>query len=566
MVFQSSVGMYVNVCASLVLLAYVTSASENDIFPAAPVVCPQMGCLRGRRTLVQGKIINQYVGIPYAMPPTGANRFKKPEPQYSWGSHVFNATATPPSCPQHYFYADTRWNNYDVSINEDCLYLNVWSPEECYFDETCDKKPVVVFIHGGAFTYGGIEKSSGDLSNLAATANVVAVSMNYRLNALGFLYGRSEDVPGNVGLYDQNMALKWVKDNIESFNGDPKSVTIVGHDAGAQSVGYHIVSPKSRNLFKRAVLLSGSPYTTMPLNKQDIAYNRGIAVARKLGCSADKLMECLREKDAMDVAAKSQYEYRRGDLSLLPVFGEDFLPRSPKELMKEIEDIRGLEVLMGITEEDGSDDLYYNGYFDAEPVEEMKMGDISYAVGLFYGMMYKKNALPIIKYYLGNVSRSDPSDMIKAGGRAIGDGMTLCPENNFAEDLADRGAKVYYFMLTQKSSFGSELLGPTGGEDMLYMLGSMSHMTANDEERKLSHRMMRMVGEFARTGRPSLPLQKPWPPYSRENPFYVSVSARNMSINFGPRLDECAFWQAFWAPYRGRSGGTAPKVQHIVLG
>ncbi|CAN8013718.1 unnamed protein product [Ixodes persulcatus] len=546
------------------------SASENDIFSEAPVVCFKTGCVRGTQKTVEDKTVNEFYGIPYAMQPTGAMRFKKPQPQYDWGTGIYNATVKPPSCPQVYFYADERWNNYDLSVSEDCLYLNVWTPDTCQDRSKCTKKPVIVFIHGGAFTYGGSERASTDMSHLSAVGDVVSVSFNYRLNALGFLYARHRDLPGNAGLFDQNLALKWVKDNIEYFGGDPDSITVMGHGAGAQSVGYHMLSPMSRNLFKRAILLGGSPYTSSPLNRRDVAYNRALTVARKLGClntqldwvrNSSGVISCLQQKDALDVASSSQYEFRRGRISLSPVFGDEFLPKTPRDMMQDIRSFSGMDVLMGITEEEGSELLYYGGYFDGAPINDIKMGDIRYLVGLYFGTMYKRNASPVSNYYL-NMSKPSASQMIKAGGRAIGDGITLCPGNEFGESLANLGAKVYYFMLTQQSSFGSELFGPTHGEDMLYMLGSMNDMNANLDERRLSEKMMKMVGEFTRSGTPSMPTMMPsWPTFSAEKPQYVTLSAHNASVHTGPRLKECSFWKDFWR-IRDRS---APS-QNIVLG
>ncbi|KAH6930981.1 hypothetical protein HPB50_021163 [Hyalomma asiaticum] len=168
-------------------------------------------------------------------------------------------------------------------------------------------------------------------------------------------------------------------------------------------------------------------------------------------------------------------------------------------MMQEAASFKGTDVLMGLTEEEAAALVYYGGYFDGAPPDDITMGDVRYVVGLYFGMMYKRNAAPIMSYYLNETDES-PSETLKAGGRAIGDGVTLCPGNQFGEDLARRGANVYYFMLTQESSFGSQLFGPTYGEDMLYMLGSMNDMSKSEEEKLLSEKIMKMLGRFARTG------------------------------------------------------------------
>lgn len=544
--------------------------SENDIFSDAPVVCFRTGCARGTRRTVNDRHVDEFYGIPYAMAPVGDLRFKKPVAHYDWGTGVYNATIKPPSCPQTYFYADTHWNNYDLSVNEDCLFLNVWAPETCGEDVKCSRRPVVVFIHGGAFTHGGSERASADMSHLASVGDVVAVSFNYRLNALGFMFGRNKDLPANLGLLDQRLAMNWVRDNVEYFGGDPDMITLMGHEAGAQSVGYHMLSPRSRDLFKRAILLGGNPYTTTPLNKPDVAYNRALTVARKLGCldseqdwrrNSGAVTQCLKSKDAHEIANSAQYEFSRGRISLFPVFGDEVLPKSPLDMMEDSVSFKGMDVLMGLTEEEAAALVYYGGYFDGAPPDDITMGDVRYVVGLFYGMMYRRNAAPITNYYL-NETEDSPSDMLKAGGRAIGDGVTLCPGNQFGGDLARRGANVYYFMLTQQSSFGSQLFGPTYGEEALYMLGSMSDMSKSEDEKLLSEKIMKMLGRFTRTGRPDMPSMVPsWPRFSEENPQYLSISARNATVQIGPRLDECNFWKNFWR-HRGGNGTS----QDIVLG
>ncbi|XP_037516413.1 cholinesterase 1 [Rhipicephalus sanguineus] len=571
---MSHIAMHASLFLVVVALSAVAHGrsvpSENDIFSDAPVVCFRTGCTRGTRQTVNDQTVNEFYGIPYAMAPVGDLRFKKPVPHYDWGTGIYNATIRPPSCPQTYFYADDRWNNYDLSLNEDCLFLNVWAPEPCREDIKCSRRPVVVFIHGGGFTHGGSERASADMSHLAAVADVVAVSFNYRLNGLGFMYGRSKDLPANLGLFDQRLAMNWVRDNVEFFGGDPDSITLMGHDAGAQSVGYHMLSPKSRVLFKRAVLLGGNPYSSTPLNKPDMAYNRALAVTRKLGCLDSEqdlrrnpggVMQCLKSKDASEIAHSSEYEFSRGRISLFPVFGDEFLPKSPQEMMADAGSFKGTDVLMGLTEEEAAALVYYGGYFDGAPPDDITMGDVRYVVGLYFGMMYKRNASPIMNYYL-NETEESPSDSLKAGGRAIGDGVTLCPGNQFGEDLARRGANVYYFMLTQESSFGSQLFGPTYGEDMLYMLGSMNDMSKSDEEKLLSEKIMKMLGRFARTGRPDMPTMiSSWPQFSEESPYYLSISARNASVQVGPRLEECNFWKNFWR-LRGGNGAS----QDIVIG
>jgi para-nitrobenzyl esterase len=189
-----------------------------------------------------------YVGIPYAKPPVGARRWQATAD--STLSGTFQATAFGPVCPQA--QAPNLTNQ-----SESCLFLNVWTPSGA---TSTSKLPVMVFIHGGAFVEGAGSSPLYRGTYLAASGNVVVVTLNYRLGALGFLYtGKvaGTSINGNMGLLDQQSALRWVQANIGAFGGDPAKVTLFGESAGAMSTGFHLFSvPTSRSLFRAAIMES----------------------------------------------------------------------------------------------------------------------------------------------------------------------------------------------------------------------------------------------------------------------------------------------------------------------
>jgi len=202
-----------------------------------------------------------YKGIPYAAPPVGNLRWKEPQPVVPW-SGVKNCSQFSPSAmqrPQEPFLMWSKEFIIDTSkgYSEDCLYLNVWSKVE----DTNKKRPVIVYIHGGAFVSGGASCDVYDGEGLAKK-DVVYVSMNYRVGIFGYLAHpelsaeSKEGVSGNYGTLDQVAALIWVKNNIEKFGGDPNNVTIVGQSAGSASVNVLVMTPKARGLFKNAVTMS----------------------------------------------------------------------------------------------------------------------------------------------------------------------------------------------------------------------------------------------------------------------------------------------------------------------
>ncbi len=232
----------------------------------------------------------EFLGLPYAAPPTGALRWQPPQPPASW-TGVRDATTYAPSCPQ----APSGFAG-PGPFSEDCLYLNVFTPTLRPYSE----RPVIVWIHGGGFTQDASRNYDG--SKLAA-AGAVVVTIDYRLGALGFLAHpalalRPGGPAGNYGLMDQQAALRWVQRNIARFGGDPHNVTIAGQSAGGVSVLAQMVSAGARGLFERAIIESGA----FALNQQPLAAAEaaGEAFAAKAGCP-DQTAQCLRNLPVADL-------------------------------------------------------------------------------------------------------------------------------------------------------------------------------------------------------------------------------------------------------------------------
>lgn len=244
--------------------------------------------------------VEKYLGIPYAKPPVGELRWRRPIPVESWEG--IKHTQTFSNWAMQYKFAS--WVDIDEEkLSEDCLYLNVWTPAT----RNNKKLPVVVKIHGGGLMVGA---ANFDLSDMASKG-VVVVSLNYRLNIFGFfahpelskedIYGTS----GNYGFLDQLLALQWVKQNISAFGGDPERITIEGESAGAISVNAHMASPLSKGLIKGAIATSGGLVRPMPtleeaeIHGKSAAEEEGYLSLKELrATSAEEIMEIYKKGEA----------------------------------------------------------------------------------------------------------------------------------------------------------------------------------------------------------------------------------------------------------------------------
>lgn len=258
----------------------------------------KLGIVEGVRSIKFNKNLYTFLSVPYARPPVGELRFKAPEPVERWDG-ILQATKWPPFCVQPSATLASRSSPVHLLtsiMTEDCLYANIWTPSLKF--QKSRKRPVMVWIHGGAFQYGGISVDENDASALALLGDVVVVTFSYRVSAFGFLNANNpKSGPNNVGILDQRAALEWVQQNIKQFGGDPQQVTLFGESAGGHSVGLHMISPKSQQLFKRAILQSGVPisllrsYDVNSDNTQGPAMGEGVGsvmMAKRLKCYADE--------------------------------------------------------------------------------------------------------------------------------------------------------------------------------------------------------------------------------------------------------------------------------------
>src|SRR5699024_9871432 len=244
-------------------------------------------------------------------------------------------------------------------------YVNVWRPSG---EET--GRDVMFWIHGGGYFTGSIFNHHHDARYLSVSSGVIVVSVQYRLGAFGFLYGEGEDAPGNLGIRDQILALQWVQENIASFGGDPKQVTIFGESAGSMSVGALILSPLAKGLFHRAILQSGAPNSYLGSISKSRSLNNTLALTARFNCNESSyqgLLYCLRSKTVDQILEASSHALFDGE-SYLPIYGDgdEVLPLKPVDALKTGKFNNKVDVLFGVNSGEGAGFLagYFPGYLD----------------------------------------------------------------------------------------------------------------------------------------------------------------------------------------------------------
>jgi para-nitrobenzyl esterase len=274
--------------------------------PGQPIVTIAQGALAGRS---DADGVQSFKAIPYAAPPVGDKRWTAPVPASGWtgtrDATDFGASCIAPPWPKDSIYADNP-----PKFSEDCLFLNVWAPPHA------KKAPVIVWIHGGGLLFGGSWEPLYDGRNFAKRGTVF-VSINYRLGVLGWMAHPElstespNGVSGNYGLLDQIAALKWVKQNITAFGGDPANVTIMGESAGGLAVVYLLASPLAHGLFEKAIGESLGMYSEPELKKPahgtPSAEETGLELEKTLGAADLKALRAMDASRLMMAAVRARF-------------------------------------------------------------------------------------------------------------------------------------------------------------------------------------------------------------------------------------------------------------------
>lgn len=561
-----------------ILLTGLARCAEAGPDSNVPVVQTDIGVVAGTRVVVGDRKVDAFLGIPYAEPPVGDLRFLNPRPKAPWNG-TYNATSKPKPCwqlPLH--LAGLVVLRYRSSASEDCLYLNVWKPATaCSKLMGCgEKRPVVVYIHGGAFQWGDSSLYFYDASNFVAMTDVVFVTFNYRVSVLGFLSLENPKLPGNMGLWDQNLVLKWVQRNIANFGGDPDQITLSGQSAGGISAGMHALSPHSRGLFKRIIAQSGTPLSmllgrayTGPGKFSRFAgifgcYNASLDVSEQLS----DVMGCLRKLDAAVIFEKLEKEHPRNH-HFSPVYGDEFLPNNVLS-MDTWKDWTPKEILLGSVLNEGP--LFFEQMERTYPHFAKKL-DTEYRVAVTVGLS-EMLGIPmadigrIANAYLGeNGTYHDTYSARHIISEMFGDAIFSCPTQLFADLVADRGISPFRYVFAHRSSFSiwPRWMGVVHSDELVYTLGSLpfindpsklteamgpmapvfySGMAYTDEEEEFMRQLVATWSSFVQTGKPMIPgSSTEWPKYSVKNPELLYLRPGNLTKQQDQKREICELWR-----------------------
>ncbi|CAO4383000.1 unnamed protein product [Caenorhabditis nigoni] len=536
--------------------------------------------LFGEEVLSQtGKPLTRFLGIPFAEPPVGNLRFRKPKPKQPWRI-PFNATTPPNSCIQSEdtyfgdFYGSTMWNP-NTKLSEDCLYLNVYVPGKV---DPNKKLAVMIWVYGGGFWSGTSTLDVYDGRILTVEENVILVAMNYRVSIFGFLYMNRSEAPGNMGMWDQLLAMKWVHKNIDLFGGDTSRITLFGESAGAASVSIHMLSQKSAPYFHRAIIQSGSATSPWAIEPRDVALARAVILYNAMKCGNmslispdyDRILDCFQRADA-DALRENEWAPVRefGDFPWVPVVDGDFLLENAQTSLKQ-GNFKKTQLLAGSNRDES---IYFLTYQlpDIFPVAEFfsKSEFIKDRQTWIKGV---KDLLPrqILKCQLtlaAVLHEYEPQDLpisaqnwLNAMDKMLGDYHFTCSVNEMALAHTKHGGDTFYYYFTHRATQQTwpEWMGVLHGYEINFIFGepfNQKRFNYTDEERELSNRFMRYWANFAKTGDPNKNedgsfTQDIWPKYNSVSMEYMNMTVESSypsqnRIGHGPRRKECAFWKAY---------------------
>lgn len=520
----------------LAALSSVVTAFAADS-PHRPIALTESGVVIGATT----NGVSQFLGIPYAAPPTGNLRWRPPKRFGFFHGFFLEATQFGSACTQPGGIG-----------SENCLFLNVFTPQ-LKSDHDGRGLPVMFWIHGGGFING----SSTPYNPVELVRRgVIVVTINYRLGFLGFLAQSAIDAEGhlngNYGLMDQQFALKWVRRNIAGFGGDPNRVTIFGESAGGQSVYAHLASPIASGLFRGAIAESGSyaEFQDYFSNVITLAQGEttgstsvpsGAAIADSVGCT-NQTASCLRAVPAATMVAQEPFP-------LYPFVDGTLLTQTIAAAFASGQ-FNQVPVIAGTNHDEYR--LFVATGYDLVGNPILTSTEYDTAVNALWGSTLAPSVLALY-----------PFSSYPFGGEALGasgtDGVFSCPARNVDQALSQL-VPIYAYEFNDEnapppqSAFGGLLTFPLGAyhsAELQYLFPGIDvfglQVSLSPEQKKLSQAMVSYWTQFAKTGNPNSLGEPPWSPYSTSTDEFQSLIPPTPVVesNFDAGHQCSMFWNAF---------------------
>ena len=515
----------------------------GDDLRSAPDTSPDPLMVKIKTGEVHGSMVGtsrQFLGIPYAKPPVGPLRWKAPVAPDPWSTPL-EATQFGKRCAQ---IANATLQN-KASTDEDCLYLNVWTPSPAPKNAA-----VMVWVHGGGNVNGSANEPVPFLNTglfysgefLAEGHGVIVVSLNYRLGVFGFfahpdLKGE-EGHAGNQGLQDQQLALQWVHDNIAQFGGDPGNVTLFGESAGSLDTCLHVASPASggAGLFQRAISESGGCTTRQPTDAEAAAV--ATKFATDLGCTGAGSLNCLRGKAAADIMASPDVASTDPTVALpfAPDIDDWVMPAQPRQIYDDGNAAK-IPYLLGSNTDEGT--LFLPA------TKPATLDDYMAALTRMFGATVAGQVAAL--YTMDKFMNAMPNAATAALARVIGDSRLVCTTFDTAERQAHAGAPVfmYNFDIPVPTAIAPGL-GATHGSELTFVFATSPLLATDPAQQAASAAIQRYWTNFAKTGNPNGAPDPNWPALTEATNVRMNLSTTPAVVN-DFRAQECAFWRAGYA-------------------
>jgi para-nitrobenzyl esterase len=485
-----------------------------------PIASPPAGRIRGRVVLTTSETsVVAFLGIAYAAPPVGDLRWKPPRPATPF-KDVFDACAFGPDLLQA---PNPQLRGSKQS--EDCLYLNVWAPANA----KPGSLPVMVWFHGGGFMSGSGSEAQSDGAHMAAQG-VVVVSFNYRMGLFGFLAHPAlsreskQGTSGNYGLLDQLMALRWVRDNISAFGGDPQRVTAFGVSAGSGSISLLLTSPLSGGLFQQAILDSpGAGRPLMPLaDAQQAGLKLGTDIAQLRALSAEELFS----KSGLLIPKMRGLTTPR---VLRPIWDGRVVLENERNALERGQ-IRSMPMIVGSNLDEGS------SLTKTWPIQTIAQYDELLRTNFGAKAQEALDAYP---------AKSD-ADVVGCVADLFGDTQFNFGTRLLARAMVRKERSVWRYLFTQRAPNQND--GPHHGQEVPYVFGNLETVpgaTHSATDVACSNAIMRAWIAFARSGDPNAPGCAPWPIYTEAADEFI-VFGKNITTGHAWRKEQLDFLARFF--------------------